>query len=282
MPRQIIDAHHHLWQYSREDYAWISEEMGALRHNFLGRELEQVFSQNGVSGSVAVQARQTLDETRWLLELAQSTPAIRGVVGWAPLRDSRLEEALAPLAADPKLRGIRHVIQDEPGGFMLTPEFNRGISLLRNFGLTYDVLIYERQLPEAIEFIRRHPQQPFVLDHIAKPNIREGSVNRWKEHIQNLARLPNVTCKLSGMVTEAGSHWNEAMLRPYFDHVLECFKPQRLMFGSDWPVMTLASSYAQWLGVVRDWLSTLTADEQEWIWHRTAKEAYELTDAMIV
>ncbi len=272
-----IDAHHHLWKYSPEEYGWIGEGMGALRRDFLPGDLEAELRVCGIDGAIAVQARQTLEETEWLLELAESSPVMRGVVGWVPLAGDGFTETLEGLLARPKLKGLRHVIQDEPdAGFMRREDFNRGVGLIGD-RLVYDILIYERQLPQAIELVDRHPGQRFVLDHLAKPRIGEGQLEPWATGIREMARRRNVWCKLSGMVTEADwQRWSVEGLRPYFDTVLEAFGPGRLLYGSDWPVCLLAADYGRWFGTVETLVGGLSAEEQAQILGRNAVEVYRL------
>ena len=241
-----LDSHQHFWRYEAAQYPWIPAG-SALQRDWLPADLAALHAPMGFGGSIAVQARQSLTESRWLLDLAEADPRIFGVVGWVDLQAQNVEEQLAPLAARPKFVGVRHVVQDEPDDhFMLRPNFLRGIGKLKQFDLTYDLLIYPKQLPAAIEVVRRFPEQPFVLDHIAKPLIREGKLSPWKEQVYELASHPNVLCKISGMVTEANHDgWRPADFRPYLEVVLAAFGPARLMYGSDWPVCLLAASYQQ-------------------------------------
>ena len=273
-----IDAHHHLWEYNDRDYVWMTGEMTALRRNFLVRELEEVMREAGVDGTVAVQARQTTEETEWLLNLAARNAFIRGVVGWVPLADPDAGKYLERFAQNPKLKAVRHVLHDEPDdSYMLRDDFNRGISLLRSFGLAYDILIFERHLPQTLAFVDRHPGQVFVVDHIAKPRIKARLLSPWRERIQELARRENVYCKVSGMATEADwNAWTADDLRPYFDTVLSAFGPKRLMFGSDWPVLTLAGGYKTWMDTFRSFIAELSADEQESMRRGAAIAAYRL------
>lgn len=273
-----IDSHHHFWLYKPEEYAWIDDRMQAIRCDFLPRHLEAEMRASNVHGAVAVQARQTVEETEWLLDLRDGQAWILGVVGWVPLTDAAVPDVLARFASHPGLRGVRHILQGEPDpDYMLRDEFQRGIRALRPFGLAYDILISERQLPQSIRLVGRHPDQVFVLDHIAKPRIREGVISPWREHIREMARRPNVYCKVSGMVTEADyQNWSVEQLRPYFDVVLEAFGPRRLMFGSDWPVCTVACPYERWVDIVRGWIEGLSHDERQWIWGKTAAAAYGL------
>src|SRR5712692_4987349 len=259
MPYAKIDAHHHLWKYSAPQYPWISENMGVLRRDFLIQDLMDVLEESNIEGVVTVQARQTLAETRWLLDLARRHNFIRGVVGWVALTDPKVDRDLEPFSTHGKLKSVRHVLHDEPDDFyILREDFNRGIKLLKDFDLRYDLLI-------------------FVLDHIAKPKIKEGVISPWRENITELARRENVFCKLSGLVTEAGwQSWTEADLDPYLQIVLKAFGPDRVIFGSDWPVILLGSSYKRWVDIVQRAISHLSEYEQERIWGKTATEVYRL------
>ncbi|TWT91080.1 Amidohydrolase [Pseudobythopirellula maris] len=273
----MIDAHHHFWSYDSQEYDWITPEMQVLRRDFLPADLRVEAESAGVDGVVSVQARQTVDETRWLLELAANEPLVRGVVGWAPLASDNAADELAPFTDDPKLVGVRHVVQGEPPGFLDGDAFNRGVALLDGLGLAYDLLVFERQLDEAIRFADRHPTTRLVLDHIAKPRIADGEIDAWAGRIGRLAQRENVWCKVSGMVTEADwTAWSPKSLQPYFDTVLEAFGPRRLMFGSDWPVCRVACDYARWAEVVREWAAPLSVEEREWLFDRAACEAYRI------
>jgi L-fuconolactonase len=274
----MIDAHHHLWKYSDAEYGWISPEMRVIRRDFLPADLEPILHHFGIEGSVAVQARQTLEETAWLLELAAKNAFLRGVVGWVPLIEGdEVARHLQRFAGQPKFRGVRHVVQDETDPrYILRADFNQGIRALLEFKLRYDVLIYERHLPAAIEFVDRHPKQVFILDHIAKPRIKEKILAPWDRNIRELAKRPNVYCKLSGMVTEAGPNWTPQTLAPYIETVLGAFGPKRVMFGSDWPVMLLAADYERWYRTVSMAIARFSKAEQERIMGGTATEAYGL------
>src|SRR5882762_8923753 len=214
-----IDAHQHFWVYDQSEYAWIDDSMASLRRDFLPNDLKIELGRKGFQGSVAVQARQTLEETRWLLELATDASFILGVVGWVDLRSSNVRSQLEAFAGNPKLVGIRHIVQSEPNDrFLLQPEFLRGISLLEEFDLAYDLLIYPKHLPVAAEFVRRFPRQRFVLDHLAKPPIKSGSLRPWERGMRELGTLPNVFCKLSGLVTEADwQNWKPEHIAPYME-----------------------------------------------------------------
>lgn len=273
-----IDSHQHFWHYSPAEYGWINDQMSVIKRDFLPNDLEIEMAAAGVSGAVSVQASQTLEETRWLLKLAKENAFIKGVVGWAPLIEANVMERLAELKSNPKLVGIRHVLQDEPDDFyMLREDFNRGIRALKALGLPYDILIFERHLPQTIEFVDRHEEQVFVLDHLAKPRVKQRDLSPWKENIRELAKRPNVYCKLSGLATEADyQSWTPEQLKPYIETVLSAFGPRRTMFGSDWPVCLLAVRYKQWLDIVADAISSISASEQDWVWAGTATEAYRL------
>lgn len=255
-----LDSHQHFWKYDPLHYGWIKPDW-PLRRNFLPPDL-QLLQQGSFDGSIAVQARQTLEESRWLLALADESPLIKGVVGWVDLRSDRVEEPLSALAGHPCFVGVRHVVQDEPDEqFMLRPDFLRGIGKLKLFKLTYDILIYPKQLPAAIALARRFPEQPFVLDHLAKPLIREGTLSPWRELIFELAQSPNVFCKVSGLVTEAAwTNWKPADLKPYLDIAFEAFGENRVMYGSDWPVCLLAASYNRVFQVMEDYVQQLRVE----------------------
>ena len=272
-----VDAHQHFWFYSEEEYGWINEAMAAIRRDFLPADLFPLLAQSGIDATVAVQARQSLAETEWLLDLAEEHDWIAGVVGWVPLTSARVEETLEALATRAKLKGVRHVLQGEADEFMRREDFHAGITLLRRYSLTYDVLVLERQLPAAIQLVDRHPQQPFVLDHLAKPLIAAQELEPWRRHIRELARRHHVDCKLSGLVTEADFRALTILdLRPYVETALDAFGPGRIMFGSDWPVCTVASSYSRWVDAVRDYVSELSADERESILGGNAARFYGL------
>ncbi|MGD9928459.1 MAG: amidohydrolase [Mangrovibacterium sp.] len=274
----IIDSHHHFWNYNSIEFDWIDEEMAAIRKSFLPADLKQTIDANGVDGVVSVHARQCLEETDWLLRLAAENDFMKGVVGWLPLADKAIHELLPHYAANPWLKGIRHVVQGEPDPeFILGKDFNRGISLLKNYGLVYDILIFEHQLPNTIRFADQHPEQPFVLDHIAKPKIKANEITAWAKNLKELAKRENVSCKISGMVTEADyKNWTAEQLQPYFDVVLEAFGPSRLLYGSDWPVCLVAASYADWLKLVKKVLSALSEAEQKQIFYENAVKVYQL------
>lgn len=277
---KYIDAHQHFWKYSPKEYGWIDEHMSVLRRDFLPSHLHAEMTSSGVHASIAVQARQTLEETEWLLELAAENSYIAGVVGWAPIASIKFPSQLDRLSQHRKFRGLRHVLQAEPDdAFMLRDDFNRGISLLKDMDLVYDILIYERHLPKAIQFVDRHPYQRFVVDHLAKPKIRTAELSPWREHMRSLAERPHVTCKLSGLVTEADwSGWKVDDLRPYVEIALDAFGPRRVLAGSDWPVCTLACGYKLWWETLQMLLSELSDDERNTVLGGNAVETYKLKD----
>jgi L-fuconolactonase len=259
-----IDAHQHFWNYNRAEYEWINDEMAVLQRDFLPQHLKPLLAANGFDGSIAVQARQSIKETLWLLELAERNEWIKGVVGWVDLRSADVRAQLERLAGNQKLVGVRHVVQGEPEDeFMLRSDFREGIGRLREFGLAYDLLIFPRHLAVAAKLVKEFPEQMFVLDHIAKPQIAQGLLEPWGRDIRELAKFANVSCKLSGMVTEAcWKSWKKEDFRPYLDTVLEAFGEQRLMIGSDWPVSTVSGDYAAAMGIVIEYIERLTSDER--------------------
>jgi L-fuconolactonase len=275
-----IDAHQHFWNYSVEEYGWIDDNMAVLKKNHLLSDLQKILQANGFAGSVAVQARQSVEETAWLLALAEQNPFIKGVVGWLDLRSEQLDEQLTQFASHTKLVGVRHVVQGEPDDrFILSDQFMRGIEKLLYHNLAYDILIFPRQLPAAIEFVQNFPKHRFVLDHIAKPIIKDGIISPWKLQIEQLAAFPNIFCKLSGMVTEADWHnWSITDFEPYLDVIFQAFGADRVMFGSDWPVCTVAATYRQVIEIVDSYLNSHNLSDQEKaaFWGGSAVKFYQL------
>jgi L-fuconolactonase len=273
-----IDAHQHFWHYSAKEYGWIGPDMAMLKQDRLPENLIPLLRDADLDGAVVIQARQTLEETQWLLDLAEQYSFIKGVVGWVDLRSPDLHMQLERFSNHSKFCGVRHVVQDEPDDqFMLRDDFLRGIATLAEFDLTYDILIFPRHLPVACKVVARFPDQPFALDHIGKPPIKDGMLEPWSTGIGRLAAYPNVVCKISGMVTEADWRgWQPSHLRPYLDVVLEAFGPQRLMFGSDWPVCTVAGTYGQVVELVAAYARQLSVGEQAAIWGSTARQFYRL------
>ena len=273
-----IDSHQHFWKYNPDEYAWITDDMGILRQDFLPEDLKPLLSRAGIHGSVAVQARQSLDETRWLLNLAGENEFIKGVVGWVDLCSENLEDQLMEFLPNPKFVGVRHIIQDEPDKFfILRKEFIRGVGLLQRFDLAYDILVFARHLPQTIEFVRKYPDQVFVLDHIAKPEIRLRKTSPWKEEVMKLAAFQNVYCKVSGMITEADwLRWKKTDFRPYLDTLTDAFGTNRLMIGSDWPVCQLAGSYTDVLEIAVNYFAGFSRYEKKALFGRNAEKAYQL------
>lgn len=274
-PAPRLDSHQHFWRYSPEEYPWIPRG-SALERDWLPHDLTALQRPLGLEGSIAVQARQSVAESDWLLGLADADPRIRGVVGWVDLRAADVGRDLGRLARHPKFVGVRHVVQDEPeDDFILGAAFVEGLRRLPEFGLTYDLLVFPRQLPATLRLVERFPGQAFVLDHIAKPFIRAGTIEPWREHVRALAAFPNVVCKVSGMVTEADhGGWKADDFKPYLDVVVEAFGARRLMFGSDWPVCLLAGSYEAVEGLVRDHFRGWDAGEQAAFWGGTCAAFY--------
>jgi L-fuconolactonase len=272
-----VDAHQHFWRYQPERDAWITEDMAAIRRDFLPEELEGILVAAGLRGSVAVQANQSPEETRFLLGLARKHSFVQGVVGWVDLLAPDLEPTLEALAEDPLLVGVRHIAQAEADDWLAREEVAAAIGRLAGFSLTYDILIHHRQIPAAQALVDRLPAQPFVVDHVAKPPIRDAVLEPWATRMRELARRPNVWCKLSGMVTEADwQRWHPEDLKPYLDVVLEAFGPERLMFGSDWPVCLLAADYAGVVDVVAEVANSLAPAEREAVFGGTARRFYGL------
>jgi L-fuconolactonase len=259
-----LDSHQHFWHYSPTEHTWMTDQMGILKHEFLPQDLEPLLAGIHFDGCIAVQARQNLEETRWLLELAEQYPFIKGVVGWVDLCSEQLPSQLQRFARHRKLVGVRHIVHDEPDDqFMLRLEFRRGISQLRAFNLTYDLLLFPKHLPVAAQLVEEFPEQPFVLDHIAKPRIAEGLVFPWQEDLLRLAKIPNVSCKLSGMVTEARwQQWRPGDFHRYLDIAFDAFGADRLMIGSDWPVCTLSGAYQPVMKIVIDYVQKFSPEAQ--------------------
>ncbi|HEY8512394.1 MAG TPA: amidohydrolase family protein [Cyclobacteriaceae bacterium] len=275
---QKIDSHQHFWNFDPKRDAWITEDMAAIRRDFGPEDLRPVYDAHGVEGCVAVQADQSQAENDFLLGLAEHHEWIKGVVGWVDLQADDVADKLEQLSARKKFKGIRHILQGEKQrDFMLRPAFLRGIGQLQKFDLAYDILIYPDQLRYAADFVARFPNQRFVVDHIAKPYIRDKKLNPWREDMQRLASYKNVWCKVSGMVTEANwSSWQKSDFTPYLDTVTSLFGPERLMYGSDWPVCLVAATYGEMLEIVVDYFSVLSTTEQEKIFRTNAIEFYKL------
>lgn len=272
-----IDAHQHFWKFDPVRDSWIDESMQKIQSDFLPEDLLPLLQENQFSGCVAVQASQSEDETNFLVNLAAKNDFIKGVVGWVDLRGVTIEERLNHFSSNKIIKGFRHVVQGEPDDFMLRKDFQNGISALKQFNFTYDILIFHRQLPAAIELVNQFPDQPFVIDHIAKPDIKSGDILSWKKGIQEISKAENVFCKISGMVTEADwKNWKTDDLKPYLDVIFENFSADKLMFGSDWPVLNVASNYAQVVKTLEDYMAQLPVENQNKIWYENAISFYKL------
>lgn len=271
-----LDSHQHFWKYSDAEYGWIEDN--ALRRDFLPEDLHKELRGAGIDGSISVQARQTIGETEWLLSLAETNSFLKGVVGWVPLTSPSVEADIENFAARKKLKAVRHVVQDEKDDrYILREDLNAGVALLDKHGLAYDILIFERHLPYAIQFVDRHPKQRFILDHIAKPRIRDGAVQPWRDNLREMAKRPNVWCKVSGVVTEADhKKWTEAQVRFYIDTAIDAFTPKRVMFGSDWPVCLSATTYRNWVELMHRATKNLSPSERDSIFGGAAAQAYRI------
>jgi L-fuconolactonase len=273
-----IDSHQHFWTYNPARHGWIDDNMGVLKRDFLPEELAGELDAAKIGASIAVQADQSEQETLFLLDLATRSRSIAGVVGWIDLASPAIDERLRFFSQFEKLCGFRHVVQSEPDDrFVVQPDFMRGISRLQEFGFTYDILIYPRQLPAAIELVGKFPGQRFVVDHLAKPEIKTKNIATWARHLGDIARSANVYCKLSGLVTEADwRRWTPTDFDPYLEVVFEAFGADRLMFGSDWPVCLLAASYQQVKQIVEEYLDRKAPTEREKIFGANAIRFYDL------
>ena len=276
-PSLRLDAHQHFWRYDAAAYPWIGRDMSSLRRDFQPADLRPLLDAAGLDGCIAVQARACETETDQLLALAERYPWIHAVVGWVDLCAADLEQSLERWAQAPALRGFRHQLQDEPApaDFMQNPAFNRGLNTLQRRGLVYEVLIKAADLPAATALCQQHDQHAMVLDHLGKPDVQANDLSTWARQLAPLAALPHVSCKLSGLITEAHwQHWSSAQLTPYLDTALQLFGPERLMFGSDWPVCLLASQYADTCSLVDSALQGLSAPQQAAVWGGNACAIY--------
>lgn len=272
-----IDTHQHFWQFDSQRDAWINEEMAVLKRDFLPEDLQPLLQQHQFDGCIAVQAATSEKETQFLLDLADQHPFVKGVVGWLDLCDASIDARLDYFSNHQKLKGLRHIVQTELDGFMLRTDFQNGISKLEKHKLSYDILIFPHQLEEAIQLVQTFPQQRFILDHGAKPYIKDGKIKLWKQHLQQLSRYENVACKVSGFTTEA--HWNswsKASIKPYLDVIFNAFGSKRTLFGSDWPVCLLAGNYSETVGLIEDYISGFSETEQQQVMGLNALTWYHL------
>jgi L-fuconolactonase len=273
----ILDTHQHFWHYNPERDTWIDESMGPLKRDFFPVDLEPILKKNTVSGCIAVQADTSEEETQFLLDLAQNYSFIKGVVGWVDLTHENVEERLTFFAKNTLFKGVRHILQAEKDDFVLQKDFQNGVGHLAPLGLTYDLLIYPRQIESAIQLIETFPNQQFILDHLAKPNIQNKKWEHWCALIKELAQLPNVACKLSGMVTEADWNlWKPSDFKPYIETILDTFGENRILFGSDWPVCLLAAEYTEVLNIVKEFTASLSPQAQSKLWAQNAIQIYNL------
>ncbi len=274
-PAIRMDAHQHFWQYEAREFDWIDDAMSMIRRHFLPSDLEPLLQANAIDASIVVQARQSIEETDWLLAQAETHPWIAGVVGWLPLTSPSLSTLLDRYSRKPKLRGLRHVLQAEAEEYFEDANFHRGLDLLRSYGLVYDLLIVERQMSAALRLVDRHPDQIIVVDHLAKPRIAAQELQPWATHLHQLARREHVVCKLSGLVTEADyQQWTVAQLKPFVEVALDAFGPSRLLFGSDWPVCTVACGYSRWCEIAEEMLCACTTAERDAIFGLNAQRVY--------
>ncbi len=274
---KMIDTHVHFWNYNKVKDAWITDDMKLLQRDFLPGHLRTELKENKVDGVVAVQADQSEKETTFLFELAKKNPEIKGIVGWVDLQNENIEKRLFFYSQSHIIKGFRHIIQAESEGFLKRKKFLHGIKLLKNFNFTYDILIYENQLNEVIGFLNKFTHQKFIIDHCAKPAIKNKSINNWKKGMQEISQNKNVYCKLSGLTTEADwNTWKEKDFYPYLDFVFECFGTDRLMFGSDWPVVLVSGNYTKWKNLLEKYMRNFSAEEKEKIFTENAIQFYNL------
>ncbi|MEO5908831.1 MAG: amidohydrolase family protein [Ginsengibacter sp.] len=274
----MIDAHVHFWKFNKVKDAWITDEMKLLQSDYLPSHLDPILKENNIDGIIAVQADQRENETRFLLRLANENPIIKGVVGWIDLQDENLDNKLLYYSKYSIIKGFRHIVQNEPNGFLKNKKFLNGIKALQDFNFTFDILIYENQLKEAIEFVNKFLNQKFIIDHCAKPSIKINRINEWQNLIIEMAKNKNVYCKVSGLITEAKWNcWNEKDLYPYLDVVFENFGTDRLLFASDWPVILLSGSYTNWKKLLENYMNNFSKKEKQMVFGENAIKFYNLS-----
>lgn len=273
-----IDSHQHFWIFDEIRDSWMTDDMSVIKHNFLPTQLQPILEANNIDGCIAVQATQSSEETLFLLKLAKENTFIKGIVGWVNLQADDIEQQLAGYAKEPLIKGFRHILQAEPNdAFMLGEKFMHGISLLHKYNFSYDILIYPKHLPYAKQLVASFPQQRFVIDHMAKPNIKAHEITQWAIDIKEIATLKNVYCKISGMVTEADWHnHNYQDFIPYIDVVIRAFGKNRIMFGSDWPVCLLAANYEKMLEITQHFFSRVSEEDKNLFFGNNAKTFYKL------
>jgi len=272
-----IDSHVHFWKYDRTRLDWIDDSMKVLQKDYLPTDLSGTLNRNDVDGVIAVQAEQSEVETLFLVELSKTYSLIKGVVGWVDLRVSNVSERFEYFSQFPIIKGYRHIVQSEPAGFMDDPAFRNGISALAPFGLTYDILLYPRQIQEAIRLVKAFPDQPFVIDHCAKPDIKHPLNSEWSDGMKELAQYPNVSCKLSGLFTEANwKSWSAGDFYPFLDVVFDAFGTDRLMFGTDWPVILLSGMYVQWKSLLEKYMEKMVPEIKDQVFGLNAAAFYKI------
>lgn len=272
-----IDSHQHFWKYDANRDSWIDDSMKILRKDFLPSDLEPLLQENNIEACIAVQADQSEEETKYLLKLADENDFIKGVIGWVDLKKWDLEERLTFFCKNKKFKGVRHILQDEANDFVFNNKFQKGISILNKFNLVYEILICPAQLINIISLVNDFPNQIFVLDHMAKPNIKDQKIDTWQKDITTLAKADNVYCKISGMVTEAHwKDWKPEDFKPYLDIIFASFSVDRLLFGSDWPVSLLAADYGEVLKIIKDYMNFFSDEDKNKIFFKNAVRVYQL------
>ena len=276
-PAFRIDSHQHFWKLDPLRDSWITDNMRVIQVDFLPSDLASILKENKMDGCVAVQADQSENETQFLIDLASKNDFVKGVVGWVDLRSEQLDERLQYFSGFKKLKGFRHIAQGEPLGFLRREDFSKGIRALKNFNYTYDILIYPHQLQDAIWLVSQHPDQKFVVDHLAKPAIREKEITNWSMDMKELASFHHVSCKISGMVTEAvWNYWTNDDFKPYLDFIMKSFGTNRVLYGSDWPVCLVVASYEKQLNIVEEYLRSFSDSEKHQIMGENAIRFYNL------
>jgi L-fuconolactonase len=272
-----IDSHIHFWKYDKVKDSWITDDMKVLKQHYLPEDVAFTFKNNRIDGCVAVQASQSEVETHFLIELSKTHPVIKGVVGWVDLQSGDVDKRLEYFSQYPVIKGWRHVVQSEPDDFLLCPDFQRGIAALQPYNYTYDILIYHYQLKPALEFVSKFPETKLIIDHCAKPDIVHKKIDEWKADMQAIAKHPNVYCKLSGLFTEAQwKAWSAADFYPYLDVVFDAFGTDRLLFGSDWPVILVSGMYVQWKSLLEKYMENFSSEEKEKVFGENAIRFYNL------
>ena len=275
----MIDTHVHFWKYDKVKDAWITDDMKMLQKDFLPHDLFPVLKENNIEGVIAVQADQSENENNFLIALAETNPFIKGIVGWVDFQNKNIENRLLYYSKFSIVKGFRHIVQAEPAGFLKNKNFLEGIGLLRKYNFTYDILVYENQLQEVIQFVKKFPGQKFMIDHCAKPNIKLKSIDAWKKAIEEISRYENVYCKLSGLTTEADwTSWKEEDFYPYFHCVTKAFGTGRLVFGSDWPVVKISGGYLKWKNLVENYMRNFSPSDKEKVFEKNAIEFYNLSE----